>query len=148
MIKFYYVPPASESFNMQSVFIDDFEVFASYASPLEEPLNRLVKRFSDIVVSIIALSLTALLLPVVAIVIKVQSPGPLLFRQRRTGMDGKEFWCLKFRSMHVNADSDRLQATKDDPRKFPFGNFMRKTNIDEMTDAELRDFVKDLLRYV
>lgn len=132
MIKFYYVPPASESFNMQSVFIDDFEVFASYASPLEEPLNRLVKRFSDIVVSIIALSLTALLLPVVAIVIKVQSPGPLLFRQRRTGMDGKEFWCLKFRSMHVNADSDRLQATKDDPRKFPFGNFMRKTNIDEL----------------
>jgi putative colanic acid biosynthesis UDP-glucose lipid carrier transferase len=62
----------------------------------------------------------------------MQSPGPLLFRQRRTGMDGKDFWCLKFRSMHVNADSDRVQATKDDPRKFPFGNFMRKTNIDEL----------------
>jgi putative colanic acid biosynthesis UDP-glucose lipid carrier transferase len=132
MIKFYYVPPTNESFNMQSVFIDDIEVFASYTSPLEEPLNRLLKRVFDIVVSVIALTLTALLFPVVAIVIKVQSPGPLLFRQRRTGMDGKDFWCLKFRSMHVNADSDRVQATKDDPRKYPFGNFMRKTNIDEL----------------
>lgn len=132
MIKFYYVPPTNESFNMQSVFIDDIEVFASYTSPLEEPLNRLLKRVFDIVVAIIALTLTALLFPVVAIVIKVQSPGPLLFRQRRTGMDGKDFWCLKFRSMHVNADSDRVQATKDDPRKYPFGNFMRKTNIDEL----------------
>ncbi len=132
MVKFYYVPPVNESFNMQSVFIDDIEVFASYASPLEEPLNRLVKRISDIVVSVIALSLTAVLFSFVAIAIKVQSPGPLLFRQRRTGMDGKDFWCLKFRSMHVNADSDRVQATKDDPRKFPFGNFMRKTNLDEL----------------
>lgn len=132
MVKFYYVPPADESLNLQSVFIDDVEVFASYTSPLEEPLNRLVKRFFDIVVSIIALIFTALLLPFVAIGIEEQSPGPLLFRQRRTGMDGKEFQCLKFRSMHVNADSDSKQATKDDPRKFPFGNLMRKTNIDEL----------------
>ena len=47
-------------------------------------------------------------------------------------MDGKDFYCLKFRSMHVNKDADRLQATKDDPRKYPFGNFMRKANIDEL----------------
>ena len=132
MVKFYYVPPADESLNLQSVFIDDVEVFASYVSPLEEPLNRLVKRGFDIVVSIIALFFTALLLPFVAIGIEVQSPGKLLFRQRRTGMDGKEFNCLKFRSMHPNSDSDSRQATKDDPRKFPFGNFMRKTNIDEL----------------
>lgn len=132
MIKFYYVSPANESLNLQSVLFDEMEVFASYVSPLEEPLNSLLKRVFDIVVSIIALAFTALLLPFVAIGIEVQSPGPLLFRQRRTGMDGKDFWCLKFRSMHVNADSDRKQATKDDPRKFPFGNFMRKTNIDEL----------------
>jgi putative colanic acid biosynthesis UDP-glucose lipid carrier transferase len=132
MVKFYYVPPANESLNMQSVFIDEIEVFASYTSPLEEQLNRLVKRASDVVVSLIALGFTALLLPIVAIAIKVQSPGPLLFRQRRTSMDGEYFWCLKSRTMHVNADSDRVQATKDDPRKFPFGNFMRKTNIDEL----------------
>ena len=132
MIKFYYVSPANESLNLQSVLFDEMEVFASYVSPLEEPLNSLLKRVFDIIVSIIALAFTALLLPFVAIGIEVQSPGPLLFRQRRTGMDGKDFWCLKFRSMRVNADSDRKQATKDDPRKFPFGNFMRKTNIDEL----------------
>lgn len=132
MVKFYYLPPTSESLNLQSVFIDDMEIFASYVSPLEEPLNRLLKRIFDIIVSTIALIFTLLLLPFVAIGIEVQSPGSLLFRQRRTGMDGKEYWCLKFRSMHVNTDSDRKQATKDDPRKFPFGNFMRKTNIDEL----------------
>ena len=132
MIKFYYLPPTNESLNLQSIFIDNIEVFASYVSPLEEPLNRLIKRVCDIVISIIALLFTALLFPVIAIAIKIQSPGPLLFRQRRTGMDGMEFWCLKFRSMHVNTDSDLVQATKDDPRKFPFGNFMRRTNIDEL----------------
>ena len=48
------------------------------------------------------------------------------------GSNGKNFVCLKFRSMHVNVDADRLQATEDDPRKFPFGNIMRKYNIDEL----------------
>ena len=132
MVKFYFVPPANESLNLQSVFIDEIEVFASYVSPLEDPLNRFFKRLFDIVVSIIALLFSALLLPFVAIGIEVQSSGPLLFRQKRTGMDGKDFFCLKFRSMHVNAESDSRQATKDDPRKFPFGNFMRKTSIDEL----------------
>jgi putative colanic acid biosynthesis UDP-glucose lipid carrier transferase len=56
----------------------------------------------------------------------------VFFRQLRTGIDGRDFYCYKFRSMHVNSDADRLQATKDDPRKFPFGDFMRKTNIDEL----------------
>ncbi|WP_308339529.1 sugar transferase, partial [Prevotella denticola] len=50
---------------------------------------------------------------------------------KRTGLNGTSFWCYKFRSMHVNNQSDTAQATKDDPRKFPFGNFMRKTNLDE-----------------
>ena len=68
---------------------------------------------------------------IAGIIIKTQSPGPIFFRQKRTGLDGKEFYCLKFRSMHVNKDADRIQATKDDPRKFKFGDLMRKTNIDE-----------------
>ena len=62
---------------------------------------------------------------------KIQSPGPLFFKQLRTGLDGKDFEMLKFRSMHVNADADKVQATENDPRKYPFGNFMRKANIDE-----------------
>jgi putative colanic acid biosynthesis UDP-glucose lipid carrier transferase len=67
-----------------------------------------------------------------AIIIKIQSPGPIFFRQQRTGLDGKSFGCLKFRSMHVNPDADKVQATKNDPRKFSYGDFMRKTNIDEL----------------
>ena len=131
MIKFYYVPIAEEKLNLQSVLIDDMEVMATYSSPLEEPLNRVLKRVSDIFLSILFLIPTILLFPFIAIVIKCQSPGPVIFRQQRTGLNGRHFYCYKFRSMHVNADADRLQAVKDDSRTFPFGNFMRRTNIDE-----------------
>ena len=132
MVKFYYVPPVEETLNLQPVFIDDIEVMTPYISPLDDSLNRFLKRLFDIVTSIVALVFTALLFPFVCIIIKIQSPGPVFFRQRRTGLAGQEFYCYKFRSMHVNADSDSRQATKDDPRKFPFGNFIRKTNIDEL----------------
>lgn len=69
---------------------------------------------------------------VVGIAIKVTSPGPILFKQRCNGESGKEFWCYKFRSMCVNPDSDKMQATKDDLRKTRVGNFLRKSNIDEL----------------
>ncbi len=132
MAKFYYLPTAEEKLNLQPILIDDIGVMTTYTSPLEEPLNRLLKRMSDIVLSILCLIPTAILLPFIAIVIKRQSPGPVFFRQLRTGINGHDFYCYKFRSMHVNNDADRLQATKDDPRKFPFGDFMRKTNLDEL----------------
>ena len=67
-----------------------------------------------------------------AIIIKKQSPGPVIFKQERSGLNGKVFTCYKFRSMHVNKDADLVQATLNDPRKFKFGDFMRKTNIDEL----------------
>lgn len=132
MAKFYYLPTAEEKLNLRPILIDDIGVMTTYTSPLEEPLNRLLKRLFDIVFSFLCLILTALLLPFIVLVIKRQSPGPAFFRQLRTGIDGKDFYCYKFRSMHVNDDADRLQATEDDPRKFPFGDFMRKTNIDEL----------------
>jgi len=100
--------------------------------PLQLPTNQFTKRVFDIVFSGFFLLCTLPLLPVIALIIKIQSPGPLLFKQLRTGMNGQNFVCYKFRSMHVNKDADRLQATKNDPRKFPFGNFMRKANIDEL----------------
>ena len=132
MIKFYYVPLQEEALNLQSFMYDEIEVFTNYSSPLEDPLNKAIKRVFDIVLSIIALFFIALIFPIVAVIIKWQSPGPIFFKQLRTGTDGRDFSCYKFRSMHVNADADHVQATKDDPRKFPFGNFMRKTNIDEL----------------
>ena len=134
LIRFYYVPVSVESLgiSLKREMLDDMEIYTTYENPLESTFNRAVKRTFDIVMSILFLIPTALIFPFVWVIVKTQSPGPLLFRQKRTGLDGKEFEMLKFRSMHVNKDADKVQATKDDPRKYPFGNFMRKSNIDEL----------------
>ena len=131
--RFFYVPVSVETLglNLQREYLSDVELFTTHESPLESVVNRALKRAFDIFIALVALALTGLLMPIIYIVIKLQSPGPIFFKQLRTGMDGKEFYCYKFRSMHVNNDADKLQATKDDPRKFPFGNLMRKTNLDE-----------------
>ena len=132
--KFYYIPVSVESIGLRlnREYINDIEVFTTHESPLEGAVNKMVKRVFDIVVSVMALALTGLIFPLVYLIIKIQSPGPIFFKQLRTGLDGEDFVCYKFRSMHVNDNSDKLQATKDDPRKFPFGNFMRRANIDEL----------------
>ena len=134
VIRFFYVPVSVESIglNLKREFLDDIEIFATYDNPLQNSVNRVLKRTFDIVMSSVALVLTSLLFPFIYLIIKIQSPGPIFFKQLRTGMDGKDFVCYKFRSMHVNKDADKLQATKNDPRKFPFGNFMRKANVDEL----------------
>ena len=134
MVKFYFVPVSVESImlDLKPELINDIEVFTTPESPLENPLNSLVKRVSDILVGLILFVLFVIAFPFIWIIIKWQSPGPVFFRQQRTGLDGKAFTLLKFRSMYVNKESDTLQATKDDPRKFPFGNFMRRTNLDEL----------------
>jgi len=134
LTRFYYVPVSVETIglDLKREMLDDIELFTTYENPLQNPKNRFVKRVFDIVLSLVFLIPTAIIYPFVWLIIKTQSPGPIFFKQKRTGLDGKEFYCLKFRSMHVNNDADKLQATKDDPRKFPFGNFMRKSNIDEL----------------
>ncbi len=103
----------------------------------EEPLNlvtnRIAKRAFDILFSLCFLCTAFLpIYIVVGIITKITSPGPIFFKQKRHGLDGKEFYMYKFRSMKVNKDADTLQATKDDPRKTKFGDFLRKTSIDEL----------------
>jgi len=134
VVRFFYVPVSVETIglNLKREMLDDMEVFTTYENPLQNSVNKAVKRMFDIVMSLVFLVPTALIFPFIWIIIKIQSPGPIFFKQKRTGLDGREFDCLKFRSMHVNADADKVQATKDDPRKYPFGNFMRKANIDEL----------------
>ncbi len=134
VIRFFYVPVSVESIglNLKREMLDDMEIYTTYENPLQNTANRAIKRAFDIVFSMFFLIPTAIIFPFIYIIMKIQSPGPILFKQRRTGIDGKTFNCYKFRSMHVNADADKLQATKDDPRKYPFGNFMRKSNIDEL----------------
>jgi len=93
---------------------------------------RIVKRCIDIALSLIVFLVLLPFVPVIAIIMMFQSPGPLFFKQERTGLNGKTFKMYKFRTMHVNKDADRLQATRDDPRKFPLGQFLRRTTLDEM----------------
>lgn len=134
IIHFYYVPSSAErlGLKLKREFFDDMELFTTHEVPLEDPVNKLGKRFFDIAVSTIILVLTLPFYPLVALIIKLQSPGPFFFRQERTGLSGNDFICYKFRSMHTNKDADKIQATEHDPRKFAFGSFMRKYNIDEL----------------
>lgn len=134
VVHFYYLPKSVESVGMhlRRELFDDMEVFTTHEIPMENSVSMVGKRIFDIIVSFIALLLMLPFLPIVSLIIKIQSPGPIFFRQERTGGNGRNFMCYKFRSMHLNQDADIVQATEDDPRKFPFGNIMRKFNIDEL----------------
>lgn len=136
VIHFYYVPVSVESMGipLKRELLDDMEVYTTFIIPLQIPTNKIMKRAFDLVFSLIALLCILPFLPIISLIIKIQSPkGGIFFKQPRTGIDGREFYCYKFRSMHPNKDESGLvQATKDDPRKFPFGNFMRKASIDEL----------------
>ncbi len=101
-------------------------------SPLHKRRNKLVKRIEDLVISSTFLVFSPLVFIPIAIGIKLTSPGPVFFRQKRTGIFGSEFVCYKFRTMKVNDQSDSLQATENDPRKTKFGDFLRRTSLDEL----------------
>lgn len=134
-VSFYYVPMISgfmtTTFNLTS--FGNIPLLIYRVSPLQHLHNRLIKRLFDIVVSLIAIVFVSatILIPII-IAIKLSSKGPILFKQKRTGYRGREFVCLKFRTMKVNADADTRQATKDDPRKTKVGDFLRKTSLDEL----------------
>lgn len=133
VIHFYYLPRVFGEYKLH-LDAQNFmgrTVYSNHIEPLSSISNRFIKRSFDIVVSGFACLCVLPFIPIIALIIKIQSPGPIFFKQERTGLNGDTFYCLKFRSMHVNKDADKAQATKNDPRKFAFGNFMRKTNIDE-----------------
>jgi len=96
-------------------------------------INGIIKRGSDFVLSLLILILISPILLSVAIAIKLTSPGPILFKQRRYGLDGKEILIYKFRSMTVCEDGNTIrQAQKNDSRITPLGHFLRKTSLDEL----------------
>lgn len=95
--------------------------------------NRFLKRSFDIVFSfLVIVFIMSWLYPLLSFLIKMQSPGPALFNQKRVGYRNKYFICHKFRSMIMNDEADTKQATKNDSRITKIGAFMRKTNLDEM----------------
>ena len=116
-----------------STFKDGFN-FISYRNVKLEQLNsRIYKRLFDIIFSsLVIVFILSWLYPILSVIIKFQSPGPVLFKQNRNGRNNAEFTCYKFRSMHINKLSDVKQAVKNDNRFIPIGAFIRRTNIDEL----------------
>lgn len=99
-----------------------------------EPRFLVIKRAEDLLVAGAAIVLLSPLLAILAVGVKLSSPGPILFRQRRHGLDGKEFSMLKFRSMRAHTETpDKItQATRNDPRVTRFGAFLRRSSLDEL----------------
>ncbi|WP_047246848.1 undecaprenyl-phosphate glucose phosphotransferase [Maribacter thermophilus] len=101
--------------------------------PLHNSLNAFLKRMFDIVFSLIVIfGILIWFGPILALLIRLESKGPVFFIQKRTGFDNNEFYCFKFRSMAMNKDADTLQAGKNDMRVTKIGKFIRKTSIDEL----------------
>ena len=136
VVHFYSVPNVSNYLHHRMYFnmIGSVPYLSFFRDPLSSSVqNRVIKRTFDIVFSLTFLcTIFPIVLLVVAVITKITMPGPLFFRQKRNGLNDKVFYCIKFRSMKVNDDADKVQATKDDPRKTKWGNIMRKTNIDEL----------------
>lgn len=102
--------------------------------PLNNALNKFVKRAVDIFGAIVAIILFSPVMLVASVLIKLTAPGPLIFKQERIGLQNKPFYMYKFRSMIVQKESEEKKGwtTKDDPRVTPVGKFIRKTSIDEL----------------
>lgn len=134
MIRFYIVPDFYRNLKKSLVMemMEFIPLMTIRREPLQAAYNRALKRVFDIFFSlVILLTIFPILYIIVGVLIKLSSPGPILFTQKRTGLYGQDFMCYKFRTMKVNEDADLLQAVKDDPRKTKIGDFLRRTNLDE-----------------
>jgi len=101
-------------------------------TPFRGPAGAL-KRLEDVVLALLILVLISPILLCIAVAVKLTSPGPVIFRQRRYGLDGEEIVVYKFRSMRVVEDGDHIQqARKNDDRVTPLGRILRKTSMDEL----------------
>lgn len=132
IIKF--IPDAKEIFrkNLKIDYFEFFPVLSLRKTPLHEPVAKVVKRTFDIVFSLaVIVLLLSWLTPLLALLIKLESKGPVFFKQSRPGINEEEFFCYKFRSMQVNEVTEQM-AVKNDVRVTRIGRFIRKTSIDEM----------------
>lgn len=108
------------------------EMHNESVSENQRNIFRIFKRCMDIVGSIILLILSGWIFPIIALLIKADSKGPIFFKQTRTGLNGADFNCFKFRTMKVNDEADRVQAKEGDTRITRIGNFLRNTHLDEL----------------
>ncbi|QEH40454.1 undecaprenyl-phosphate glucose phosphotransferase [Chitinophaga sp. XS-30] len=134
-IHFRFVPDFKMFVNRQ-IHVDYFNnipIISLRAEPLDDIANRIRKRLFDIVFSsLVIVFLLSWLIPLLALLIRLESSGPVFFIQHRTGRNNRSFRCLKMRSMYVNKDANSKQATRNDKRFTKIGRILRKTNLDEM----------------
>lgn len=130
------IPNQSELYSKnQSVeyYDDSLVVLNVNKLPFESTENFYIKRIFDILFSLfVCVFILIWLVPVIWLFVKIESRGALIFKQKREGLNGKEFVCYKFRSMRINNLSDKVHATKNDNRVTKVGAFLRKTSLDEM----------------
>jgi len=119
--------------------LDDIPIITMTYSP-QHGWNSLIKRIFDVVVSAVAIVLLAVPMLIIAVVIKLTSPGPVFYRHRRTSLGGRPFKIIKFRTM-VQGAEDRtgpVWASADDSRVTPVGRFLRRTSLDELPHSATR----------
>ena len=135
MIRVRIIPEFSEYLSQAFTidYIENIPIMKLRREPLQSFTNRVLKRTFDVIFSLaVVIFIFSWLFPILSLMIKLNSKGPVFFVQKRTGRDGRSFKCLKFRSMEVNNESDVLQATKNDARVTRVGAFLRRTSLDEM----------------
>jgi putative colanic acid biosynthesis UDP-glucose lipid carrier transferase len=129
-----FIPDSKQIFskNLKIDYYEMFPVLSLQRTLLHEPTTKAFKRGFDIFFSVfVIVFLLSWLMPILAILIKLESKGPVFFKQGRPGLDEQEFFCYKFRSMQINQTTER-EASKNDPRVTKIGRFLRKTSLDEM----------------
>ena len=113
-------------------FFNDVPVITLREEPLTDFINRFTKRVFDLIFSLLTIVFVlSWLYPIIAVLIKLSSKGPVLFKQSRSGVNNEEFLCYKFRSMTISEEADTKQATKGDVRITKIGAFLRKSSLDE-----------------
>ncbi|WP_431245196.1 undecaprenyl-phosphate glucose phosphotransferase [Flavobacterium sp. P21] len=136
MVRIKFIPDFqlyTKSNKVEMTFYENTPVLMFRREPLEATVNRILKKVFDICFSLFVLVfIFPWLFPIIMLIIKIESPGPIFFKQERSGRDNRSFTCLKFRSMRLNGAADSKQAVKGDSRVTKFGAFMRKTSIDEL----------------
>ncbi|WP_439152083.1 undecaprenyl-phosphate glucose phosphotransferase [Winogradskyella sp.] len=130
-----FIPDSREIYSkrLRYEYYDYIPILTLRTIPLEDSVNTIIKRGFDIIFSILVIVfILSWLTPLIAILIKLESKGPVFFKQSRNGFNYREFDCYKFRSMTPNEKAHLYQATKNDQRVTKIGKFIRKTSIDEL----------------
>jgi putative colanic acid biosynthesis UDP-glucose lipid carrier transferase len=132
-IKFLPDTTSALGYNFSISYLELIPLLLIRKNPQEEISNQYIKRIFDILFSItVIILILSWLMPIIALLILIDSKGPVFFSQKRSGLRNRTFNCLKFRTMRINNDSHLKQATKNDPRLTKVGAFLRKTSLDEL----------------